>query len=365
MATFTSKLKPNSWINADELGRWLNDDKPERYEVPTAGEQATVNIQSIKYTARNQGIAGNAITIEYVSGGSAGSESVAVSESAITVTIEDAVSTAQNIRQAVSNSGAASALVFAELIVQEPDVLADVQARTQQIVSATSLAGGVNDTPFDDSSIPFRRQRYEMLINSACQRIEGILRTNVLAKTYQEDIDGNDSNVVVPAQWPIISVADIRIDYNRNFDEASIVDQINILFRGMPDTRQDVSANDIRLVGNDIYLRDDDSDNVIGRVFSGSVAGSVRVTYKAGWANNTEDVPEDLRLAALFLAEWLEFRRSNRDVGVSSKGVRGESYSKGEELIEGIPASIYGMLENYINHSFGEHFRHQNNIFGV
>lgn len=365
MATYNSILKQNAWITADEVGAWLYDDKPERYEVPTTGEFALLIEQFIRYTAQNLGVGGNNISIEYIGGGTKGLESVSVVGEAITVTIEDGVSTAEDIRAAVSASGPASALVSVALEVNDPDTLADVQVRTQTVTGPINLSGGINDTPFPKSDVPIRRKRFETLINASCDKIENILQTIVLAKDFQEDSDGNDSNVIVPSQWPILSLEEVKIDFNRNFGPETIVDQINLILRGMADRRQDLTVNDIRIVGNDIYLRDDDNDNVIGRIFSGSVAGSIRIKYKAGWARNADDVPYDLKLAALQLVEWYEFKRSNKDIGVASKGVRGENYTRMGELEDGIPVEIHALLQPYINHSFGTFERIQNNIFGV
>lgn len=365
MATYNSILKPASWITADDFGEWMYDDKPERYEVP-AGAFAVLLIQDILYTAKNIGVIGNGITIEYTAGAVQGAEVVNTVGNDITVQIESGVSTAEDIRTAVASSGPASALVNVALQVIAPDQLSEVQVRTQTAPEAqANLADGVDDIAFPKADVPIRRKRFELLINSACSKIESIIQTIVLAKDFQEDSDGNDSNVIVPSQWPILSLDTVKIDFNRNFGPSTIVDQINIILRGMADKRQDVGASDIRIVGNDIYLRDDDNDNVIGRIFSGSVAGSVRVNYKAGWARDIDDVPDDLRLATLQLTEWYERRRSNKDIGIGSKGVRGESYSKQGEMTEGIPTEIYDLIAPYINMSFGMFERMQNNIMGL
>lgn len=68
-------------------------------------------IQDLKYTAVTAGSAGNAITIEYTTGGTAGAEGVSVISSAITVQIEDLVSTATQIKAAIDATPAAAALV--------------------------------------------------------------------------------------------------------------------------------------------------------------------------------------------------------------------------------------------------------------
>lgn len=257
MALYTSILKANCWVDADEVGEWLYDDKPERYLVPA-----------------------------------------------------------------------------------EP-------------------------TPFPKPDVPVRRKRFEFLINSSCQKIEQILGTVILAKTFQEDIDGNSANVISVSKWPVLSIEELKIDCNRNFGPETIVQQMNLMLRGSADLRADALAPDLRIIGNDIYLRDSDSDNVIGKIFTGSDAGSIRVKYKAGWALDKADVPSDIRLATLQLIEWYEFRRANKDIGIATKGVKGESYQRSEDLIEGIPSSIYGMIEKYIDQSFGVYNKSQQNFFGV
>ncbi len=72
-----------------------------------------VQIGDVNLLAASSGSAGQGITFTYLSGGTAGSETVAVSNKAITVTIADGVSTATQIVAALTASSAASALVTA------------------------------------------------------------------------------------------------------------------------------------------------------------------------------------------------------------------------------------------------------------
>jgi hypothetical protein len=367
MATYNSILKPNVWLTTNEVGEWL-DLNENQYTVPPSAIQASKVIQDIKYTARTAGTSGNSISIEYISGGIAGSEIVSVIGSAIQVQIEDLVSTVAQIKNVIDLHGPSAALVFAEVNVVEPDTLPIVEQRTQTIQAITLLTGGANDVPFSTdpkNNVPKRLRRFETLMNAACDKIESIIQTNVLIKQYQEDLDGNDSNVIVPSKWPIYTVDELKIDYNRVFDATSIIDSLNLILRGVADKRMDISIPELRIIGNDIYLRDDVNDNLIGNVFTGSVAGSIRIKYKAGWAKDVVDVPGDLKLASLQLVEWLEFRHSNKDVGISSKGVRGESYSKSQDLEEGIPSDIYGLIAPFISYGFSNHERIQNNMMGI
>lgn len=108
-------------------------------EIPAV--KAEIKIQDILFRARNAGTGGNAITINYDGGDTAGSESVTVLSNAITITIEDGESTAQQIADAIAASGAADALV--ECIVDDGD-----EADKQDIFgAAVSLAGGAALTP--------------------------------------------------------------------------------------------------------------------------------------------------------------------------------------------------------------------------
>lgn len=112
--------------------------------VSVAAVKAQVKIQDILFVAKTAGIAGNSITIDYNTGGTAGSESVNVVGSAIEVVIEDGVSTAQEIADAIEASGAAAALV--EVVVDEGD-----ETDPQEVFgAAVPLAGGVAQVNAED-----------------------------------------------------------------------------------------------------------------------------------------------------------------------------------------------------------------------
>ncbi len=102
----------------------------------TAAVKASLKIQDITYTAKTAGTAGNSTTINYNTGGTAGSEVVTVVGAAISVAMQDGVSTADNIRDAIENSVAAAALV--DLTVDSGDEN-DVQA---VFGAAVALANG-------------------------------------------------------------------------------------------------------------------------------------------------------------------------------------------------------------------------------
>lgn len=99
-----------------------------------AANAASVVIQDLTYTADTAGAAGNNITIEYVGGGTAGSETVSVAGSVIEVTIEDGVSTATQVKAAIDGEAPAAALV---------DVtVSGTGSNAQDVQGPTALAGG-------------------------------------------------------------------------------------------------------------------------------------------------------------------------------------------------------------------------------
>lgn len=102
----------------------------------TPAVKASIKIQDITYTAKTAGTGGNSTTINYNTGGTAGAEVVTVVGSAISVAMQDGVSTADNIRDAIEASVPAVALV--DLVVDSGDEN-DVQA---VFGAAVALAGG-------------------------------------------------------------------------------------------------------------------------------------------------------------------------------------------------------------------------------
>lgn len=113
---------------------------------PFSGAQETVNpgalaaliaIQDITYTAVAAGSAGNANTIAYTTGGTAGSEVVTVTGTAISVQIQSGVSTATQVLAAIDASSPALALISAA-ITGTPS---NAQVAP---VAPTNLTGGQN-----------------------------------------------------------------------------------------------------------------------------------------------------------------------------------------------------------------------------
>lgn len=108
----------------------------------SVGAFATLVNQGITYTAVTMGSAGNSITIALIAGGTAGSEVVSVSGTAISVSIASGTSTQGQIVTAIQASLPASALIS----------VSDASSGTAvNAVAATHLASGA-DTVLSNSS---------------------------------------------------------------------------------------------------------------------------------------------------------------------------------------------------------------------
>ncbi len=117
----------------------FSDEEIGSSEGETVAEvKSFLKIQDILYTSKLVGVAGNDITINYNSGGTAGSEGVSVATHAITVTMEDGVSTAAQIATAIGNYAPANALVGTAVDSGDES---DKQA---VFGSAVTLGGGVD-----------------------------------------------------------------------------------------------------------------------------------------------------------------------------------------------------------------------------
>lgn len=202
----------------------------------------------------------------------------------------------------------------------------------------------------------------ELLINAACQKVETYIRTNVLAKEFVEYNDGDNSNTLSPKRWPLLEIVELNIDTNRIFIDDTKVDEVNYFLRGATDSRQDSGDLVLRVIGQDIVIRDDNEKFILGRIFMGSTLGSVKLTYKAGWALTADDVPSDIKIATLQIIEFYYYQRDNRDIGIASKSVKGESYQKNRDEL---PEQIFSTLDPYQDVSIGDHVQPQRNTFSV
>lgn len=213
------------------------------------------------------------------------------------------------------------------------------------------------------------RNRVTMLINMACQKVEDYIDRPVIARQYTEFCDGNSSNVVVPIFSPVKEVIEIKIDFNRAFDVATALDADNYVLRGLPNINQQASNGPINSLlvtdlyeidGTDIVIRDDTNTAILGRLFTGSVIQSIKLTYTAGIAKDKQNVPDTIKYATLLICDHFYMAKENRDINVKSKSnLSSQSYSK--EL--GLPKEVIDLLQDYKDYSLGSFPIPQKNTF--
>jgi hypothetical protein len=194
--------------------------------------------------------------------------------------------------------------------------------------------------------------------------VEKYIDGPVLTRDFVETRDGNSSNVIVPAYYPVTSITEVRIDFNRAFGTSTIVDPQQTLLRGIPSLKQKSSDIAVQIKGSDIILRDDNNTAILGRIFAGSTVQSIQMKYRAGWGDTSDDLPADLVQATLMLVEYLYILRDNRDLGVNSRTNTNQSYKR-NRTDTGIPEEIQIMLEQYKDYSFGDSEVPQKNYFSI
>lgn len=339
-------LKSNTFLTVQEAAKWtkLNEKK---YGA-VGGTKAVLTKGDLTFTAKYGGENGNNIAIEFITGGTAGAEEVTVAGNKITAKIDPGVSTAAQIKLALD--AAALSLITTTIAAGQSSV-------AQSAFALDFLTGGVWGADYDQTLV----DTVEDIINAVTDMVESILGANVLARDYEEVLDGNNSNVLIPSQWPIQEVTEIKIDTNRNFDSATALDTVNYFLRGQVDKRQ-IPSISLRIIGQDIVIRDDNEKYILGRMFAGSALGSIKLKYKAGWGSSVQDIPSDIRMATLIAFEFFFMQRDNRDLNIQSKGVKGESYTKVEKSI---PQQIYDLLEPFKDVSLGNHQMPQRNTFKI
>ena len=203
-----------------------------------------------------------------------------------------------------------------------------------------------------DSTLDNRLAR---LLNSmtdmAERHIHGPIKTRSIPAEFH---DGDSSNTIIPDFWPVRDVGSIYVDFNRAFTAPTLVEKSNYILRGAPDP---TFPNQVR--GSDIVLRDDNDTSIVGRIFTGSTVGSIKIAYTAGWGADQTEIPADLINAILLGVEYYYRKRDSKDLGVKSKSVNGQSIS----FTQGLPKEVTDILDTYTDYTLGRNNRPQTNTF--
>lgn len=157
--------------------------------------------------------------------------------------------------------------------------------------------------------------RLEMYINAASQFVERFTGRKLAAQDLTEYHSGRDSNYLIPKEYPIRSITEIRTSQDRDWLLASSL--------------RDPSSYRIADDGYAIQL---DLNLPTGHV-------NTRLTYNAGYS----PLPSDLVLAGIWISEWYYKMRSRGDMGRTS-------VSKGDEsvgILQQLPPMIQEILQAY------------------
>jgi hypothetical protein len=198
--------------------------------------------------------------------------------------------------------------------------------------------------------------RIVRFINTVTDMAEKYLNGPMKDRTFVEYKDGDASNTIVPDMYPLRSITELKIDANRTFDATSLIPSTAYVLRGVPDP---LHSSGIR--GESLVIRDDNNTSIIGRLFTGSVNGSIKLTYVAGWGANFAEIPADLTQAILMGVEYFYMLRENRDLGVKSKETNNQTYQR--EL--GLPIEVTTILDTYIDYTLGATNVPQKNTFSI
>jgi len=353
MAKYTSILKNNVFLTMDEVADWVNI-KPEQYAVPPEGAKASLIVQDILYSGKSEGITANSYEIEYLGGATAGSEVVSLAGNKIIVQIQAGVSTALQIKTAVE-AHAVATLVDLTYIIPTASDQATVEALPQALFSAAFLSGGVVDVPFEDG-VEKRLQIMERVLNSACAKVESMIDGPILVREFTEILDADGSDTIIPSHYPIREVVEVRYDPNRIFGVDTIIFASDVVLRGVADINY---PNDIQfsIRGSDIVVVRGTNVGLMVVQYSMRGIGALKVTYKAG-LGDFDEVPFDIKQAAILLFEYYYKQRENGLLGLMSKTTRGETAMK---FSNGVPKEVEELVNPHIDYSFGTHNRMQGN----
>lgn len=196
--------------------------------------------------------------------------------------------------------------------------------------------------------------RVMRMMNSAADMCERYVGGPIKSRQYVEFRDGDSSNTLVLDYYPIREVSDLRVDFNRAFTDPTIVKAGEYIIRGTPDP-----SFPGKIRGTDLVLRDDNDTSIVGRIFTGSTVGSIKITYTAGWGANQDEIPSDLVNAVLMTIEFYYMLRETRDMNTKSKSVNGQTTSR----VQGLPKEVTDILDSYVDYTLGRNNRPQTNTF--
>lgn len=155
-------------------------------------------------------------------------------------------------------------------------------------------------------------------IEVASQLIEDFLGRKLISQTHIQYFDGRRTDRLILREWPVSALTEIRVDSDHLFTSDDTI----------------LASTAYVLVNDQEVIKIDDGNWNYGKY-------SIKVTYVAGWLQAA--IPATIRNACLQLVEYLEAKRTYRDIDKESKSKGGETI----KLVQGIPEIIAMQLEPY------------------
>lgn len=158
--------------------------------------------------------------------------------------------------------------------------------------------------------------KLNLFLNAASDWVETYCERRFAQQSHVELISGNRTNFFVTDQWPIISIAELRISSMRDWLSATSL---------VPVTDYGISSDGIGVTYYPGYLPQG-YDNM-------------RITYIAGYAT----IPYDLQLGCIWAAEWFYLHNNRGDMGRTTASKTGESVG----VLADIPAMVKAIIDPY------------------
>lgn len=157
----------------------------------------------------------------------------------------------------------------------------------------------------------------ELFINAASDDIERYCQRQIKSQTYTEYRHGRNQNILLPEQWPITAVTELRVDSDSDFTATDTL----------------VPVDDYRIgdSGTTIVL-------VNGRVFAKGYH-NIRLIYTAGFAA----VPSSLENACLWIVSYYNRMREGQNIGRPNKSKEGESATYSQQW----PPHVTAVLDQF------------------
>lgn len=153
--------------------------------------------------------------------------------------------------------------------------------------------------------------RVELLINVASQHIETWTGRKLKSQTHTQLFDGRRQNSLVPAEFPVTAISELRVDQSHEF----------------------ILSNTL---WTEWMISDGGLTVTLPTQYFPQGYQNIKLVYTAGY----EEVPADLEYGCLLLIEWLYRFKNSGDIGRTSK-------NKGDESV-GILQQIPEVVKEHI-----------------